>query len=146
MSKTIIQELLKPTEFKYIGAEKEFEDYLYESIDEVAFYCGWGKVKRIEKQYILKYGKKKPRVDLMVWHNDGSGTIIECKIENSNHWMLSAIGQSLFYRNIAKHLLGQFPRIVIAADSIPTELYSVIAEYKLPIKLLQMDNGKIIYV
>ena len=59
MSKTIIQELLKPTEFKYIGAEKEFEDYLYESIEEFNVFCpdavvvgDWGMDLRVNG-YIL---------------------------------------------------------------------------------------------
>lgn len=146
MSNEIIKELLKPTEFDYIGAEKDFEQYVVENIDELAFYCGWGDVARVKTQFILPYKNGKPRCDVMVWHKDGTGTIIECKIGGRNGWMLAAIGQCLFYREMCHFKLKEYPRIVLASNDISAEVYSVISSYKLPINLMQIDAGKVIYV
>ena len=54
---------------------------------------GWPPVIRYEREFNVPAG----RIDVMLFHNDGSGTVIECKVTNEPRLLLPAIGQLMSY-------------------------------------------------
>ncbi len=133
--------------FNFVGSEKDFEFHLIDNLEDISKSCGWGEIKRRERQFTIRQDKSRVIADLMIWHTDGTGTIIECKKSNTNrNDVLAAIGQVLFYGAFVKSKMIHRPRLVIAAPSIPFTTYSVIQEFKLPINLLIVDGNKCTYL
>lgn len=133
--------------FEFVGSEKDFEFHLIDNLNDISQSCGWGEVKRWEQQFTMRQDNTRVIADLMLWHTDGTGTVIECKKSKTNrNDILAAIGQVLFYGTFLKARLSNRPRLVIAAPSIPFSIYSVIQEFKLPINLLIVDGDKCTYL
>lgn len=133
--------------FDFVGKEKDVELHIIDNIHEIAKHCNWGEVVRIERQFMIRYGKGSICADIMVWHKDGSGTVIEVKRTKTNrNDTLAAIGQVLAYGYKVKEVLTNRPRLVISSPEINEELYRVIQEYKLPIDLLMIDGDRAIYL
>ena len=97
----------------------DFEDYIISNIDEISHNSGGGEVARCERQYTISYGRNRARLDIMLWHKDGTGTCIEVKHSNiTRNNMFNTIGQVLLYRHLVKYKLGEFPRVVILSNEI----------------------------
>lgn len=54
---------------------------------------GWPPIIRFEQEFTVPRG----RVDIMLFHADGSGTVIECKATRDPRELLPAVGQVLSY-------------------------------------------------
>lgn len=73
---------------------------------------GWPAIIRIETEYQVERG----RIDILAFHEDGSGTIIECKAARSARDILPAIGQVMSYGlQIARNGLFKSVRLAIAS-------------------------------
>lgn len=141
-----LEQELKP---KYIFTEKEIElqNHIVENINDIAENCFWGKITRIETQYVIPKVNGRIIADIMLWHEDGTGTVIEVKRSNTNrNVILTAISQSLFYGMLMESSLKNMPRLVIAMPKINADVYNLIKKFNLPINLLMVDNDRCIYL
>jgi hypothetical protein len=142
-----IQDIDITPQYKFEGKEKDVEDHIISNIHEISENCMWGEIKRIETQFVIPLKNSKIRADIMIWHTDGTGTVIEVKkSETHRSQNLSAIGQALFYGRVMEKTLTKMPRMVVASNEISRELYDVIHRFKLPINLLMVDNDRFIYL
>lgn len=135
-------------ESKYISqhSEKDIENHLIDNINEISNGCFWGDIKRHKSQYQLNGGVCSIICDVMIWHKDGSGTLIEVKKFKSINYLLSSIGQIILYGELIHAHLGQYPRLVIACDHIP-ELVKKIVKLNTPsIRLLELKGHRVEYI
>jgi len=87
------------------------------------------------------------RCDLLLWHEDGTGTCIEVKTgANNRNDDLTAIGQLLFYGKCIEKKLTNKPRLVLVCPRIKSGIWEIIKEYNLPICLLEVTEDKCIYL
>lgn len=127
--------------------EKELETLLVENIEYISECCGWGKIKRCERQYFIPLKKGRMIADVMLWHKDGSGTCIELKsLRRGRNTDLNAIGQLLFYGGVMETKLKYMPRLVFAAPIIKVEFLSVLKRFDIPINLLQLTDDRCVYL
>ncbi|MDO6389014.1 hypothetical protein Q4E40_02660 [Pontibacter sp. BT731] len=134
-------------QYTFLGKEKDLESHVLDNIHDIAKYCKWGVIKRIERQYMLKLASGHVIADIMLWHEDGTGTLIECKTgKNNRNDLIGAIGQVLFYGATFKALLGNMPRLVIAAPELKPELQATIQGFSLPIELILIDGSRCIHL
>lgn len=141
-----LEEALKP---KYIFTEKEIElqNHIIENINDIAENCMWGEIEQFKQQYAISKVNGRIIADIMIWHKDGTGTVIEVKRSSTNrNDILTAISQCLFYGTIMESALKFMPRLVIATPKIDTDTYSVIKRFNLPINLLMVDFNRCIYL
>src|SRR5437868_5656112 len=77
------------------GSERGVVDELCFLIEEgaLADAYGWPEIVHAEREYPVPRG----RIDLMLFHVDGSATVIECKASRSARDVLPAIGQVMSY-------------------------------------------------
>ena len=134
-------------QYKFIGKEKDIESHILDNIKDISIHCSWGKVKKVERQYIIGTYKGHIIVDIMIWHNDGTGTAIEVKTGKTNrNDGFAAIGQCLYYGIKMQRSLKEMPRMVIAMPEINYDIYEIINYFKLPISLLMVDGDRCIYL
>jgi hypothetical protein len=152
LSKKAYDNIFIPT-YNFDGSEKDIEEHILENIESISKECGWGDVQRVETQYVIKCPstekrQKKIRIDIFVWHTDGSGTVIEVKsVKNKNRTdSLTAVSQSLHYGYVVEAFLGHLPRIVVAANEISGDVYETIKRFNLPICLLMVDGDRCVYL
>jgi hypothetical protein len=141
-----LEEVLKP---KYIFTEKEIElqKHIIDNINDIAENCMWGEIDKIKEQYVVSKPNGRLIADIMIWHKDGTGTVIEVKRSSTNrNDILTAISQCLFYGAIMESALKVMPRLVIATPKIDTDTYNVIKRFNLPINLLMVDFDRCIYL
>ena len=137
---------LKPA-FQFIGTEKDIESHIVDNIEDISAGCGWGVVKSLKTQFTIRSKSTFYRPDVMIWHSDGSGTVIEVKSTISNRQsLLSSVSQVLQYGTIIEKKLGAMPRLVIAANEISDDVYDCIKAYKLPINMLMVDGDRCVYL
>ena len=133
--------------FDFVGSERDFESHILDNVDDIARACGWGEISRIERQFTVKFVGHHIIVDVMLWHSDGTGTVIECKTGKTNrNDLLTSIGQVLFYGANLSTALGQMPRLVIAAPFISPYIHGTIKRFDLPICLLSVDGNQCTYL
>ena len=141
-----LEEALKP---KYIFTEKEIElqNHIIDNINDIAENCMWGEIERYKTQYTIPVDTRRLIADIMIWHKDGTGTVIEVKrIGLCRNDILTAISQCLFYGTIMESALKVMPRLVIATPKIDADTYNVIKRFNLPINLLMVDFDRCIYL
>lgn len=132
--------------YKFIGSESDLESHILDNIHDVAKYCEWGEIQRVERQFRVPIVGYHVIADIMIWHTDGSGTLIECKTGKTNrNDALTGIGQVLFYGTSLKAALGEMPRLVIAAPVSMPHVRQTIRAFALPIHLLTVDGDRCIY-
>jgi hypothetical protein len=139
---------LGATEHLFTLSEREFEDYVLENLERIALKSGWATIRRVERQFRIPIaGSRYARVDIMVWHVDGTGTVIECKVPTTaSTYELYSIGQLMLYASVIKTQMGQYPRLVMCAPSISPMYYRIVKEFQVPINLLQIDNDECVYL
>ncbi len=139
---------LGATDYLFTLSEREFEDYVLENLNRIASQSGWSTIRRVERQFRIPIaGSRYARVDIMVWHTDGTGTVIECKIPTTaSTYELYSIGQLMLYASVIKTQMGQYPRLVMCAPSISPMYYRIVKEFNVPIHLLQIDNEECVYL
>jgi hypothetical protein len=133
--------------FQFVGTEKDIEAHIVDNIEDISLRCGWGGVKKFKAQLTIRGKSTHYRPDLMIWHPDGSGTVIEVKsTTKSKQLLLSSVSQILQYGLIIEKTLGAMPRLVIAANEISEDVYDCIKAYRLPINMLMVDGDRCIYL
>ena len=137
--------MIKERLFSHIGNEKDIENHLIDNIDDISIGCFWGPVEKFQKQLRLDMKGFSPVCDLMIWHGDGTGTVVEVKKFKNELSQSHAIGQILMYGEAIKLKLSEYPRLVICSDYISPIIKSIISAQKLPIKTLQLDGDKVTY-
>ena len=152
LSKKASDNVFLPTH-SFNGSEKDIEEYILENINQISEECGWGEIERVETQYTVKCPLKESkqrriRLDIFIWHKDGSGTIIEVKSIKKGYRTdaLSAVSQSLHYGCVIENMLGCLPRLVVAANEISDDIYDTIKRFNLPICLLMVDGDRCVYL
>lgn len=132
--------------YDFHGSERDFEAHVADNLDDISKHCGWGEISHFKQQFTLKMGNERQCVDIMIWHKDGTGTLIECKTGKTNrHDVLTAMGQAMFYGTNIKYALGQMPRLVIASPKFSQHLWRTISTFELPINLLVIDGDRCVY-
>jgi len=127
--------------------EREFELFLLDNINIVSKNCHWGKITRIERQCSMAFNDGAIRCDIMLWHEDGTGTCIEVKMgHNNRNDDLMGLGQLLFYGLCIEKRLTNKPRLVLVCPNIKNSLWDIIKAYNLPICLLELTDDKCIYL
>lgn len=134
------------TNFIHVGSEKDIEMHLIDNLDDISKNCFWGSVRTYHRQLRLEIFDSNPICDLMIWHHDGTGTVVEVKKYKSDLWQSYAIGQVLMYGEIIRAKLNEYPRMVICSDYISPLLKLTVKQNKLPIRLLELDGDKAFYI
>ena len=130
-----------------LKSEKIYEQHLLKNIDYINKMCGWGKIKRIENQFVINLKKGRIIIDVMIWHEDGSGTSIEIKTsKNNRNDDLTGLSQLMLYGYVMEKTLTRMPRLVLVLPKIKPELWSLIKRFNLPINLLEFTEDKCIYL
>lgn len=130
-----------------LKSEKIYEQHLLKNIDYINKMCGWGKIKRIENQFVINLKKGRIITDVMIWHEDGSGTSIEIKTsKNNRNDDLTGLSQLMLYGYVMEKTLTRMPRLVLVLPKIKPELWSLIKRFNLPINLLEFTEDKCIYL
>ena len=152
LTKKAYDNVFLPTH-NFNGSEKDIEEHILENIESISKECGWGEIQRVETQYSINcisngIKSKRVRLDILIWHKDGSGTVIEVKStkRDMRTQVLSAISQSLYYGCVIEKKLGCMPRLVVAANEISEDVYEAIKRFNLPICLLMVDGDRCIYL
>lgn len=140
------ESIFDPT-YDFIGKESDVEDHIIENLDDISKYSKWGEISRVEKQWVMPFGKTFIKADIMIWHNDGTGTVIEVKRTKTNkNDIISGISQLMSYGYKMKTMLGAMPRMVLAAPTINEDVADVIKEFNLPIELMMIDGDRVVYL
>ena len=130
----------------FVGSEKDIEQHLFDNIHEVISNCGLPEIARVEQQYTINLKHGRMIADIMIWHTDGTGTVIEVKKSQSQRTtILMAISQLLLYGIMIKDALGATPRMIVASERIDPELFVVVDTYKLPISFLMCDGDRFVF-
>lgn len=133
--------------FVFSSTEKDFHQHILENIHDIAKDAGWGDVLRCENEFRIPCIGGYAVVDIMVWHTDGSGTIIECKKSHKDRTSeLAGIGQLLFYGQKAEDALGHKPRLVYAHTELNLDILRLVSEYKLPIRCMEVCGDRVIII
>jgi len=133
------------TKYTHKGNETDIELHIAENIDDIAKGCFWGEISHFKTQFCFPVGNNRKHCDIILWHKDGTGTVIEVKKYRNINEQVYSIGQILMYAELSKALLGFYPRLVIASDFIHPMLKSIIKGQNLPIKTLQVDGDIVEY-
>lgn len=131
------------TLFDFIGSEKDIQNHIVDNIQNICEKCFFGEVRKTQTNFKLKSSGNSGIYDILVYHKNGTGTLIEVKKYVNDMYLLSAIGQILYYSELCKINLGEYPRLVIASNYIPDSVRAVIKSNKLPIRLLELDGDKV---
>lgn len=132
--------------YKSHHSEKEIESHIIDNIIEISNGCFWGGIKKWKSQYRIEGGTCSGICDIMIWHKDGSGTLVEVKKFKSVNYLLSSIGQIILYGEIINANLGQLPRLVIACDHIPEIVKKIVKLHTPSIKLLELKGDRVEYI
>ncbi len=134
------------TLFTFTGKETDLESHLIDNLSDISLSCGWGEVSTFKRQYTIPMSKGRIRLDLMLWHPDGTGTAIECKTGNTNrNDLLTGMSQLLFYGVVLEFSLKHLPRLVLATPTFSQIVQSTIQRFALPINLLTVDGDRCVY-
>lgn len=135
------------TRYNFTGNELDIQKHIVENIKDICENCFFGDVDYcIENRKIQ--GKLKSGIifDILVYHKNKTATLIEVKKYTSDMNLLSAIGQLLYYAEILKITLDNYPRLIIASNFIPNSLRATIKANNLPIRLLEVDGDKVTFI
>lgn len=132
--------------YKSEHSEKDIENHLIDNIHEISSGCFWGDIKRFKPQFQIGGIGCRAICDVMIWHNDGTGTVVEVKKYKSLHHLISSIGQIILYGELIHAILGQYPRLVIACDHIPQIVKHIVKLNTPSIKLLELNGNRVEYI
>ena len=134
-------------DFEFKGKEKDLELYVMENIHDISLNRNWGNIVNVESQFPVNLTKGRIFADVMLWHENGSGTVIEIKRSNTNrNDVLTAISQLLFYGQRLEEKWGAMPRLVVCCPEISMDSYDVIKRFNLPINILMIDGDRCLYL
>lgn len=143
------EELHKPMQWVFDGSEKDFEENVFENIDQICDCLSLPKITVIERQRSIKADNFQIRPDILVRHEDGSMTVFEVKKINgktpatSGHEQVAGIGQLLLYGNVLSALINAPVRLALIDNKINYRTFCCFGQYKLPITLLELQKDRL---
>jgi len=146
---SVVKEIKKQHRYLFKGDEKRFEKYIYNDLSDICNNLGYADIKKAEMQHVIKTANYKIIPDIMIWHKDGTGTIFEVKVTNSNNPQTSpneqikSIGQLLLYRSVIKEKYGEFPRVFLITDQLFEKTFHIFADNDLPVGLIEIQNDRV---
>lgn len=136
----------KTTDFIFNGTELDIQNHIVENINDICDRCFLGSVKNTLTNLKIKGQTKSSGIyDILIYHTNGTGTIIEVKKYTSDMHLLSAIGQILYYAELCEIQLTNYPRLIIASNFIQNSIRAIIKANKLPIRILEVDGNKVTF-
>ena len=145
----VIEEIKKEHRYLFKGNEKKFEKYVYDNLSDICNNLDFANIKKAEMQHVIKTANYKIIPDIMIWHEDGTGTIFEVKVTNLNNPQTSpneqikSIGQLLLYRSVIKEKYGKFPRVFMVTDQLFEKTFHIFAHNDLPVGLIEIQNDRV---
>lgn len=145
-----VNELLKEeTHWVFEGNEKEFEENVFENIDEICEGLGLPPVIIKARQKQIRLDGSQIVMDIVVRHSDDSATIFEVKKasrkhpQTSTHLQMQAIGQLLLYRNIFEAKTNVKPRLILIDNKIHRRTMCAFASNDLPITVVELQKDRV---
>lgn len=145
----IRQEMTIPLLYEFIGKEKDFEDYIYENIDEICGGLGLPAIIAKDRQRMIHCSNFQIKPDIMIRHIDGTMTVFEVKKANEKHPstgtvnQMQAIGQLLLYRNVLETIIDAPVRLALIDNKIYYRTFCAFIGNNLPITLIELQNDRI---
>lgn len=139
--------ILEPR-YDFKGNESDIENHILSNIKDISSYCNWGSITKIKQQNYIRCSQGHIINDIMLWHNNGTGTIIEVKknIQKTRMTLLNGVSQLLFYGTIVKSKYGAIPRLVLASNEITLDVIAMRDDYNLPVDFLMVDGNRCVYL
>lgn len=144
-----ICEMKKPLESMFIGKEKDFEDHIYENINEICAGLGLPAIMEKGRQMLIHRDGMQIKPDILVRHIDGTMTVFEVKKANEKYPstaptnQMQAIGQLLLYRNIIETMIDAPVRLALIDNKIYYRTFCAFLGNNLPITLIELQNDRI---
>jgi hypothetical protein len=141
--------LAEPQRYFYIGKEKQYEEYIKESIPEICHNLGLPEVIQVASQQTFDTGTFIIRPDLIAFHSDGSLSVFEVKCNNGKYpssgvgEQARAIGQLLLYKNVLEEIRGDTIRVFLVDQKIYKRTVCVFAQIRLPVTLVEVQNDRV---
>lgn len=142
-------ELLKQLQYEFIGKEKDFEDYIYENIEEICDGLGLPAILAKDRQRMIRCDNFQIKPDVIVRHIDGTMTVFELKKANEKYPatgtfnQMQAIGQLLLYRNVLENVIDAPVRLALIDNKIYYRTFCAFVGNDLPITLIELQNDRI---
>lgn len=149
LGKQLIEELSKPMRFEFMGKEKEFEENVFENIEQIIDVLELPEIKLAQRQIRIQADGMQAIMDIVVRHVDGSATIFEVKRGNIKHPatapfnQMQAIGQMLLYRELFEAATNVDPRLILIDNKIFKRTYMAFLRTKLPITLMELQKDRL---
>lgn len=144
-----VSELKKPLRFEFVGNEKEFEDSIFEDIEEICEGLGLPPVTVKDRQRLIRTEGFQIKPDIIVRHADASMTVFEVKKASHKFPALgptnqmNAIGQLLLYGNILQAKIDAPVRLALIDNKIYYRTFCAFLGNNLPITLIEYQGGRI---
>lgn len=148
----VIETIKERQRYFFNGGEKEFEEYVLESLEDICEGLGLPPIGEVERQKRINVGEFAIQPDIVVWHTDGTGSIFEIKCVNrinpatGRSAQVNAVGQLLLYRSVFKEARGKgefAPRLFLVDQKIYDKTVCVFSEFKLPVTLVEIQNDRV---
>ena len=84
-----------------------------------------------------------PRIDAVVWHDDGTVSLIEAKVTSSPSDVCGGVGQLIYYKTLAEQWWGvDVSALILAAPFLPPFVLDSIANVRAPVRFLKVSDGE----
>lgn len=149
MGLAAIEEMKKQMEYMFIGKEKDFEDHIYENIDEICAGLGLPAIMTTGRQCLIHRDGLQIKPDIIVRHIDGTMTVFEVKKANEKYPstaptnQMQAIGQLLLYGNVLEAMIDAPVRLALIDNKIYYRTFCAFIGNNLPITLIELQNDRI---
>lgn len=149
MDKTI-EELRRSPDFEFVGNESQFEDNIFEHIEDICVGLHLPRVIVKQRQVMIPIEKQFTiRPDIVVRHEDYSCTIFEVKKANDKYPstgtsnQMNAVGQLLLYGNVFEAIIKTKPRLALIDNKIYYRTMCAFMGNKLPITLIDFQKDRV---
>ncbi len=145
----ILETLDSAQEYIFEGNEKEYEEYVFENLNEICGYLDLPKIREIKRQQRFNPRSFSIKPDLIVYHEDETVSVFEIKCSNPKYpasgvtEQTRAIGQLLLYKNVLEEMLNTKVRVHLIDQKIHKRTFFVFAGMKLPISLIEIQNDRL---
>lgn len=145
-----VTELLRSeTQWEFIGTEKEFEENVFENLEEICEGLGLPTVTIKERQRQIRFDGSQIIMDIVARHEDDSATIFEVKKASQKHpstssyLQMQGIGQLLLYKNLFKLRTNVTPRLVLIDNKIHRRTTWAFFDNEIPITLVELQKDRV---
>lgn len=141
--------LREPMRYEIEGSEKDFEENVFDNLEQMIAGLGLPKITTAERQRQIRFPGGQIIMDIVVRHTDGSATIIEVKKPSkqnpstSPYAQMQAIGQLLLYQNVFEMKTNIKPRLILIDNKIHERTCLAFAGNNLPITLIDFQKDRV---